>query len=56
MDGFKTLYIKHIINLKYDDEVKYVWYISTDNGSTWSESSGFNITLYKNDNNNYAWL
>ena len=32
----------------------YVWYISTDNGSTWSESSGFNITLYKNDNNNYG--
>ena len=53
MDGFKTLYIKHIINLKYDDEVQevqYKWYISTDNGSTWSESSAYSITITVNNN------
>ena len=53
MDGFKTLYIKHIINLKYDDEVQevqYKWYTSTDNGSTWSESIEFTITITVNNN------
>lgn len=53
MDGFKTLYIKHIINLKYDDEVQevqYKWYTSTDSGSTWSESTAYNITITVNNN------
>lgn len=50
MDGLKTLYIKHIINLKYDDEVQYAWYISTDNGSTWSKSSAYSITITVNNN------
>lgn len=53
MDGFKTLYIKHIINLKYDDEVQevqYKWYTSTDSGSTWSESTEFTITITVNNN------
>ena len=53
MDGFKTLYIKHIINLKYDDEVQevqYKWYTSTDSGSTWSESIAYNITITVNNN------
>ena len=53
MDGFKTLYIKHIINLKYDDEVQevqYKWYTSTDSGSTWIESIAYNITITVNNN------
>lgn len=52
MDGFKTLYIKHIINLKYDDEVQevqYKWYTMLSGQDTWSESTEFTITMSEND-------
>ena len=52
MDGFKTLYIKHIINLKYDDEVQevqYKWYTMLPGQDTWSESTEFTITMSEND-------
>ena len=52
MDGFKTLYIKHIINLKYDDEVQevqYKWYTMLTGQDTWSESTEFTITMSEND-------
>ena len=52
MDGFKTLYIKHIINLKYDDEVQevqYKWYTMLTGQDTWNESTEFTITMSEND-------
>lgn len=48
MDGLKTLYIKHIINLKYD-EVQYKWYTMLPSQDTWSESTEFTITMSEND-------